>query len=194
MRGFHWAAGRSLVLIEPEVFTPANALWAVSPLAFKAYAWLFHKANHSDVPDFNGTAVTRGQWLVSFTRLATELGVRDARTVKTALLELVEIDAIAIKGLQQKMPKAPAESAEGIDIKRPAKNVEASRKPQLITVCRFNERKCFSVGAFVARAIRRPHVTLGDLAREDDRGAAVSGAPCRPFSLDGLNRLYRFIR
>lgn len=139
MRGFRWAAGRSHVVIEPEVFAQANALWQVSPLAFKAYAWLFHKANHSDTPDFNGTAVMRGQYLVSFTRLATELGVRDARTVKAALLELVEIDAISIKGLLQKMSKAPAESAEGISTKRPAKNVEASRKPQLITVCRFND-------------------------------------------------------
>ena len=86
MRGL--TLSRRDLRLSPVFFT--STIWRASPLALKLALFLISKANHPDT-DVDGEVVHRGEYRRSLRQLAQDLGVKDARSVRRAVMKLVEL-------------------------------------------------------------------------------------------------------
>jgi hypothetical protein len=134
MKGVRFGLARRELAMSGPFFE--TLLWRrASAGALKLWVWLAFKAMHP-AQDIDGEIVRPGQYRRSLARLASDVGLKDWRTARRALLELEAIGAV---GVLQKMQEAPTNNAGASDILCPAKNVGLFRKPQLVNVCSVNE-------------------------------------------------------
>ena len=133
MRGL--TLSRRDLRLSPVFFT--STIWRASPLALKLALFLISKANHPDT-DVDGKVVHRGEYRRSLRQLAQDLGVKDARSVRRAVMELVELKVVS---LARDRHQTAASDAPDCSVRRATSNAPRNRKHQVIIVNGFQSLK-----------------------------------------------------
>jgi hypothetical protein len=116
-----WDAQRR-VHLSPRFFVDHPA-WRCAPLATKLYLFLISKANRDPI-DIDGEIVQRGEYRRSLRLLAHDLGAQDWRSLRRALLELVNVGSISLRRSAHQTGASDAATSNGV----------RDRKSQLIIV------------------------------------------------------------
>jgi hypothetical protein len=114
-----------------------HPVWCASALATKLYLLPVIRANHPDI-DVDGELVRRGQYRRSLRKLTDDLHVKDSRTVRGALGELVQLQLVTVHVPQETQNHHAQNAALGRK-ECAAKNALRLGRPQLISVNGFNE-------------------------------------------------------